>query len=381
MTQHTLIATAAMGIEAVVANEVRALGYEPQTENGRVLFKGDDMAIARANLWLRSADRVRIQVAQFKAKTFDELFERTKALDWARYIPLDGCFPVEGKSVKSTLFSISDCQRIVKKAIVEKLKIQHKHYGMFEETGALYRLEISLLKDVATITLDTTGRAGLHKRGYRVDQGEAPLKETLAAALVQLTNWRPDMPFVDLTCGSGTIAIEAALIGQNIAPGASRSFASEAWSWIDASVWKSAREQAENEARYDQELDITGYDIDGRMVRIAQDNAEEIGLHDVVVFKQMQARDWNPRAERGVMVCNPPYGERLSERKSVEYLYKQLGELHVKNEGWSFYILTSHEGFETPFGKPATKKRKLFNGFIRTDLYQYWGKRPKRTEE
>ncbi|MGL4522923.1 MAG: THUMP domain-containing class I SAM-dependent RNA methyltransferase [Bacilli bacterium] len=375
MTQHTIIATTAMGIESVVKNEVKKLGYEPTTENGKIIFKGDDTAIARANLWLRSADRIRIQIGQFRATTFDQLFESTKALDWARYIPLDGCFPVDGKSVKSKLFSISDCQRIVKKAVVEKLKIQYNHHSMFEETGALYRLEVSILNDIATITLDATGRAGLHKRGYRLEQGEAPLKETLAAALIQLANWRTDMPFHDVFCGSGTIPIEAALIAQNIAPGSYRSFASEEWSWMDKKIWEDVRTQAEDEARYDVPVEIIGTDIDARMIKIAKANAEEIGLHDVISFKQMQMKDWNPKSERGIIICNPPYGERLSEKTAVEQLYRSMGQVFEAQPGWSKYVLTSDEDFETFYGKDATKKRKLFNGFIRADYYQYWANR------
>ncbi|MGV3465827.1 MAG: THUMP domain-containing class I SAM-dependent RNA methyltransferase, partial [Heyndrickxia sp.] len=233
--QYTIIATAAMGLESIVAKEVKALGYDTKVENGKVIFQGDESAIARCNLWLRTADRIKIMVGEFKAYTFDELFEKTKALSWGNFLPVDAEFPVQGKSVKSKLFSVPDCQAIVKKAIVEKLKMHYKKSSWLEETGPLFKVEVSLLKDVATITMDTSG-TGLHKRGYRVDQGEAPLKETLAAALIQLTNWRPDKPFCDPFCGSGTIPIEAALIGQNIAPGFNREFISETWPWMNQSV-------------------------------------------------------------------------------------------------------------------------------------------------
>ncbi|MGG5253844.1 THUMP domain-containing class I SAM-dependent RNA methyltransferase [Neobacillus sp. SM06] len=377
MGKYQLIATAAMGLEALVAKEVRSLGYECEVENGRISFEGDEYAIARSNLWLRTADRVKIKVGEFKAYTFDELFEKTKALPWEKYLPEDAEFPVSGKSVKSKLFSVSDCQAIVKKAIVERMKKQYKRNSRFEENGALFRIEVALLKDVATITLDTSGQ-GLHKRGYRTDQGEAPLKETLAAALVQLTNWKPEFPFVDPFCGSGTIPIEAAMIGQNIAPGFNRDFVSETWGWIPGQVWDDVRNEAESLANYDQELDITGTDIDHRMVKMAQENAFEAGFGGIIQFKQMRVQDFTTAKQYGVIVGNPPYGERLGEKKAVEQMYQEMGQAFAKLDTWSIYMLTSNENFEQLYGKPATKKRKLFNGFIRTDYYQYWGKRPPR---
>ncbi len=374
----TLIATAAMGLEALVAQEVRDLGYECTVENGRVLFEGDETAIARANMWLRTADRVKILVGEFKAYTFDELFEKTKKLPWENYLDETAEFPVMGKSVKSKLFSVSDCQAIVKKAIVERMKKAYKKDGWLDENGPLYRIEVGLLKDRATLTIDTTGPQALHKRGYRTGQGEAPLKETLAAALVKLTNWTPDRPLVDPFCGSGTIAIEAALIGQNIAPGFNREFVSEEWPMIDSSVWDKVRDEAEEQANYDQPLDISGYDIDHKMVNIAKENALEAGLGDLIQFKQMQVKDFTTTKEYGVIIGNPPYGERLSDKPSVERMYKEMGEVLRQYETWSVYMMTSDENFEQFYGKPATKKRKLFNGFIRTDYYQYWGKRPPR---
>lgn len=380
MGQYQLIATAAMGLEALVAKEVRSLGYDCEVENGKVTYTGDEMAIARSNLWLRTADRIKIKVGEFKAYTFDELFEKTKALPWEKFLPEDAEFPVIGKSVKSKLFSVSDCQAIVKKAVVERLKIHYNRSTWFEENGALYRIEIALLKDTATITLDTSGQ-GLHKRGYRIDQGEAPLKETLAAALVMVTNWHADRPFLDPFCGSGTIPIEAAMIGQNIAPGFNREFASEAWKWMPRKVWETARVEAEDLAKYDTPLDISGTDIDHRMVKIANDNAFEAGFGDIIQFKQMQVRDISTRKEYGVIVGNPPYGERLGDKKAVEQMYKEMGQALTKLDTWSIYILTSNENFEQLYGKPATKKRKLFNGFIRTDLYQYWGRKPPRQTE
>lgn len=380
MGKYQLIATAAMGLEALVAKEVRALGYDCQVDNGKVTYTGDESAIVRSNLWLRTADRIKIKVGEFKAFTFDELFEKTKALPWEQFLPEDAEFPVQGKSVKSKLFSVSDCQAIVKKAIVERLKKQYKRNTWFEENGALFRIEVALLKDTATITIDASGQ-GLHKRGYRADQGEAPLKETLAAALVMLTNWRPDRPFMDPFCGSGTIPIEAAMIGQNIAPGFNREFVSESWNWISPKVWDDARIEAEDLANYDQPLDITGSDIDHRMVKIAQENAFEGGFGELIHFKQMQVKDISTMKEYGTIVGNPPYGERLGDKKAVEQMYKEMGQAFSKLDTWSIYILTSNEDFEQFYGKPATKKRKLFNGFIRTDLYQYWGKKPPRQNE
>src|SRR5699024_10703786 len=246
MTQQiTLIATSAMGLESIVANEVRNLGYNPQVENGKIMFEAPVSAIPRCNLWLRTADRLKLVVGKFKAETFDELFEATKALQWERFIPEDGAFPVSGKAHKSKLFSVSDCQAIVKKAIVDRLKLKHGIAGRLPENGALYKVEVALLKDVATLTIDTSG-TGLHKRGYRVAQGEAPFKETLAAALVLLTNWKPDVLLIDPFCGSGTIPIEAALIGQNIAPGFNREFVSEKWNFISSKLWEEALEEAED---------------------------------------------------------------------------------------------------------------------------------------
>ncbi|RFU64623.1 class I SAM-dependent RNA methyltransferase [Bacillus sp. V59.32b] len=375
MKQYNIIATAAMGLESIVAKEVRDLGYECEVENGKVMYKGDARAIARSNMWLRTADRVRVKVGEFKATSFDELFEKTKALDWEDYLSVDAEFPVSGKSVKSTLFSVSDCQAIVKKAIVNRLQHHYKRASWLEENGPLYKIEVALHKDIATLTLDTSG-AGLHKRGYRTGQGEAPLKETLAAALIMLTNWYPDKPFIDPFTGSGTIPIEAALIGQNIAPGFNREFLSEGWSWMSEQIWDEVRMEAEDLAKYDEPLDIAGYDIDHKMIEIAKANSIEAGLGDLINFKQMQIRDVTTQKQYGVIVGNPPYGERIGEKIAVEQMYREMGQALSKLDTWSIYIITSHPDFEKLYGKPATKKRKLFNGFIRTDYYQYWGKRP-----
>lgn len=260
--------------------------------------------------------------------------------------------------------------------MVDKLKKQYKKATEWlDETGSLYRIEVALHKDVATLTIDTSG-SGLHKRGFRVGQGDAPLKETMAAALVLLTNWNADRPFVDPFCGSGTIPIEAAMIGQNIAPGFNREFVSESWEWMGASLWDEARNEVEQLAKYDQPLDILGTDIDHRMIHIAKENALEAGFGDMIQFKQMQVKDFTTAKEYGVIVGNPPYGERLGERKEVEMMYRDMGIAFDSLDTWSIYMLTSYQQFEEAYGKKATKKRKLFNGFIRTDYYQYWGKRP-----
>ncbi|MFB5087347.1 class I SAM-dependent RNA methyltransferase [Psychrobacillus sp. PGGUH221] len=374
MTKFKLVATSAMGLESIVADEVKALGYETTTENGKIYFEGDERAIAKANIWLRVADRVKIVVAQFPAKTFDELFEKTKAIQWEKFLTVDAAFPVQGKSVKSTLFSVPDCQAIVKKAIVERLKLAYKRIGFLDESGATYKIEISILKDIATITIDTSG-VGLHKRGYRQEQGEAPLKETLAAALVKISKWNPDRPFVDPFCGSGTIPIEAAMIGQNIAPGFNRDFHSESWSWMSKTIWDDVRNEAEDLARYDQELQIIGSDIDHKMIQVAEQNSFESGFGDIITFKQMQASDFSTTVTDGVMIGNPPYGERIGEVEVIEKVISDLGYLMEKYPTWSVYMLSSMENFEQLYGKRATKKRKLFNGFIRTDYYQFWGKR------
>lgn len=374
-----LVATAASGLEALVGKELRDLGIDCQVENGRARFKGTMETIAKANLWLRTADRIKIVVGEFDAYSFDELFEKVKALPWEDYLPLDAEFPVAGKSIKSKLYSTPDCQAITKKAIVNRLReYYHRPASVpLAETGAMFKLEVALLKDHVMVTLDTTGPS-LFKRGYRLEKGGAPLKENMAAALVQLTNWRTDRPFVDPVCGSGTICIEAALIGHNIAPGFNREFACEEWDWFSADVFEKVRAEADEAADYDVELDIMGTDINGRMIEIAKANAEEIGLGDSIVFKQQALKDFKTEKEYGVILANPPYGERLGEEESVRRLYKEMGEVFRPLKTWSKYILTSDLAFEEFYGQKATKKRKLYNGALRTDLFQFWGTRPPR---
>ncbi|BAH46509.1 MULTISPECIES: class I SAM-dependent RNA methyltransferase [Brevibacillus] len=377
MQKVELIATATFGLESVVAEEVKALGYGPvQVENGKVTFTADISAIPRTNLWLRTADRVRLKIGEFKATTFDELFEKTKALPWADWITEDGTFPVEGKSVKSTLFSVPDCQAIVKKAVVESLKKTYNR-EWFDEQGPLYKIEVALLKDVATLTIDTSG-PGLHKRGYRELIGQAPLKETMAAAMIMLSRWKPDRVFMDPFCGSGTIPIEAALIGQNIAPGMNREFVSETWPIIPKTAWREARAETHDLARYDQKLEIIGTDMDDEILKIARYNATEAGVDDLIHFQRMDVRDVRTKRKYGYLICNPPYGERLGEWKQVAKMYGEMGKTFAAMDTWSFYVITSDEQFEEHFGRTASKKRKLYNGNIKVDYYQFFGPRPPR---
>ena len=369
-----LIATCAAGIESIVGNELKHLGYKVNVENGRVRFDGDVADIAKTNLWLRTADRIKIVVGEFTAKTFEELFQGVEGLNWEDFLPLDAEFPVAGKSQKSTLHNVPSVQAITKKAIVTKMSTVYHRRTKLPETGALYPIEVAINKDKVLITLDTTG-SSLFKRGYRVNKGGAPLKENMAAALVLLARWYPEMPFVDPVCGSGTIPIEAALIGCNIAPGLKRNFALENWDWVDKDIVKQAREQAQAAIKKDVDLDISGYDIDGSMIEIAKENAVQAGVQDIVNFKQMAVKDFKTDKINGVIVANPPYGERLSDKEHVHQLYQQMGKLYQPLTSWSKYILTSDLQFEQFYGTKATKRRKLYNGSLRTDFFQYWGKK------
>ncbi|KRM07476.1 THUMP domain-containing class I SAM-dependent RNA methyltransferase [Lentilactobacillus farraginis] len=369
-----LIATCAAGIEALVGKELRDLGYETQVENGRVRFVGDEQDIIKTNLWLRTADRIKIVVDEFKAQTFDELFEKTASNQWDRLLPMDAEFPVEGRSRNSKLHSVPDVQAIVKKAIVNSLSTAYHRHTRLPETGAKFPLEIALNKDQAMLTLDTTGPS-LFKRGYRIEKGPAPLKENMAAALILLTSWYPDMPFIDPMCGSGTIPIEAALIGRNIAPGFNRDFLCENWPWINAEMVRRVRDEADSKADYDRQLDISASDINENMVEIAKKNAEEVGLLADIQFKQLAVADFKTDKVNGVIVANPPYGERMSEKKQVHELYRQMGRAFKPLTSWSKYFLTSDLEFENFYGQKATKRRKLYNGALRTDYFQYWGKK------
>jgi putative N6-adenine-specific DNA methylase len=370
-------ATAAFGIESIVADEVRALGFDQVTvENGRVEYDADVSGIVRSNLWLRSADRVYIKLAEFKADTFEALFQGVRRIDWATYIPQEGTFPVNAKSVKSTLFSLSDIQSISKKAIVEKLKETY-NTEWFKETGPRYSILISILKDQVLVLLDTSGD-GLHKRGYREKGNEAPLKETLAAALVQISRWKPFIPLIDPLCGSGTLLIEAAMIGRNQAPGLNRQFDAEHWNWMPVSVWDFERNSARNAIIEDASFKLEGYDLDPRSIRIARENAEKAGVENLIHFQVRDVAELSSKDKYGYILTNPPYGERLSDLREAEKLYGVMGDRFSQLDTWSWYVITAHEGFEASFGKKATKNRKLYNGRIKCYFYQYFGPRPPR---
>ncbi len=391
MSDLTLIATAAMGVEAVVTRELRALGYDAKGANGQVRFAAAAADIPRANLWLRSAERVKLLAGEFPATTFDDLFEGTKALPWEEWIPRGGSFPVIGRSSGSTLHSVPACQSIVKKAIVERLRSAHGYRDAVipeDESGPMYRVEVALHKDIAGLSLDTSGEA-LHRRGYRAEAGESPIKETLAATLLQLTFWRHDRPFADPFCGSGTIAIEAALLGRDIAPGLQRSFASQGWPWIGDDAWTRAYTEADDRAQRDRPLDILGSDIDPAMVQLALVNAERAGLDAKrggkrgdraggragIRFQQMDVRDLQPWDDFGVLVTNPPWGERMGEQDALRALWRELGGTWRSWETWSVFVINALEGFEAAYGAKAGRRRKLYNGRIPAQYYQYPSRR------
>ena len=380
--QFNLIATAAAGLEAVVGRELRNLNYDCQVENGRVRFVGDQAAIMETNLWLRSADRIKIVVGQFPARTFEELFQGVFGLDWENYLPLGCKFPIsKAKCVKSKLHNEPSVQAISKKAVVKKLQ---KHFSRpegvpLQEVGAEFKIEASILKDIATVLIDTTG-SSLFKRGYRVEKGGAPIKENMAAAILLLSNWYPDKPLIDPTCGSGTFCIEAAMLARNMAPGLKRSFAFEEWNWMDAALMEQKRKEAQEAIKSDFQLDISGFDIDGRMVEIAKKNAFAAGVENDITFKQMRLQDLHTDKVNGVIVSNPPYGERLLDDEAIVKLYREMGDTFAPLKTWSKFILTSDELFEQRYGSLADKKRKLYNGTLKVDLYQYFGQRVKRAQ-
>ena len=370
-----LIATATFGLEAVVRREIEALGYRIiKTEDGKVTYMGDERAIVRSNLWLRTADRVLLKMAEFSAVEVEELFQQTKGLPWEQLIPLDGRFTVTGTSVKSKLHSVPACQKIVKKAIVEKLK---EFYGVevFEETGAEYTVKASLLKDRVTLTVDTSG-TGLHKRGYRISDVAAPIKETLAAAMIQLSFWKKDRILVDPCCGSGTIPIEAAMIGRNIAPGLNRTFACEGWDFIPANLWKEERKAAFDNMNYEQPLDIYGYDINSKAVKAAQENAAEAGVDDCIQFCRADIRNLNSEGDNGIIITNPPYGKRIGEEDEISEIYEALKKFFKENRDWSLFMITTDKEVEKKvMGRKADRRRKLYNGRLETCYYQFHGER------
>lgn len=369
-----LIATCAAGIEGILGNEMKHLGYSANVENGRVRFQGDFNDVIKTNLWLRTADRIKIVLATFTAKTFDDLFESIKSIAWEDWLSLDAAFPVNAKSQKSQLHNVPSVQSISKKAIVERMNQIYHRRTKFPETGAVYPVEVVINKNKVMVLLDTTG-SSLFKRGYRLDKGGAPLKENMAAAIVLLSHWYPEYPFVDPTCGSGTIPIEAAMFARNIAPGLKRSFVFENWQQVDSKQVEVARKAARDQIKNGDNLDIAGYDIDGRMINIATVNAKAAGVLSNIKFKQLALKDFKTNKINGVIVANPPYGQRLSDKETVHQIYRQMGNVYRPLTTWSKYILTSDLNFEKYYGQKASKKRKLYNGSLRTDLYQFWGKK------
>lgn len=376
-----LIATATFGLEAVVKREIEALGYRIiRSEDAKITYMGDERAIARSNLWLRSADRVLLKMGEFKALEFEELFQQTKAVAWEDIIPADGKFTVTGTSVKSKLHSVPACQSIVKKAIVERLGSFYC-IDRFEETGAEYTVKVTILKDRVTLTIDTSG-TGLHKRGYRVCDVAAPIKETLAAAMVQLSFWKAGRLLVDPCCGSGTIPIEAAMIGRNIAPGLNRKFASQEWDIIPPEIWKEERKAAFEAIDYDADIRIEASDISGRAVEAAIENAAEAGVDDCVEFKKMDMARLTAEEEGGIIITNPPYGERIGEKKQIEAIYSAYNEFYRKNPTWSLFMVTTDKEVENKiFGRPADRRRKLYNGRLEVCYYQFHGQKPGRKQE
>lgn len=376
MDQVTLIATATFGLETAVKHEVAALGFDIiRVANGRVEFAAAPADIPRANLWLRCADRLLLKMGEFTAVTFDDLFEQTKALPWEALITRDGRFTVNAGAAKSTLLSDRSVQSIVKKAVVERLKAAYA-VDWFPETGAAFTIEVTIFKDVALLAVDTSGD-GLHKRGYRQEAGDAPLKETMAAALVQYSFWSRERRLLDPFCGAGTILIEAALMGRNIAPGLQRTFAAEAWPLIPAEAWREARETAVAAQTWDGELDLHGYDVDAASVEMAWRNAERAGVAGDVHFAQKDVRElWIDR-QYGVLISNPPYGQRMADFRDLNDVYRALHQMFRKKRGWSIYILTADKKFPDYFKRARPDRvRKMYNGRIEVNYYQYYGEKP-----
>lgn len=375
--EYTLVAPCFFGVEKMLAREIKNLGYEIiKTEDGRVTYKTDETGIAKSNLHLRCAERVHLKVAEFEARTFDELFEGTKRINWAKYIPFGAQFPIsKASSIKSKLYSTPDIQSIVKKAVVESLKKSYLEDGMIKEDKEKYPIYVFIHKDKVTLTIDTSGTA-LHKRGYRERANKAPIRETLAAAIMELVPWRPGRTLVDPMCGSGTLLIEAAMKGINMAPGLNREFISESWRTMDKKIWWDARREAYDAVNEDIDFKIYGYDIDEEALEIARENAEIAGVADYIEFNYGDATEFSSNEEYGFIVTNPPYGERLEDTDTVKMLYKQLGYTFRKLKNWSYYLITSYEDFESEFGEEASKRRKLYNGMLKSNLYQYIGPRP-----
>lgn len=377
MEKYELIVPCHFGLESVLKREIIDLGYDiSKVEDGKVFFEGDAEAICRANIWLRTAERVLLKTGEFQAVTFDELFEEIRKIPWEKYIPSDGKFWVtKANSINSKLFSSSDIQSIAKKAIVERLKSVY-HVEWFQENGNEYPIRVSILKDKVTICLDTTGNS-LHKRGYRPAAGKAPISETLAAALILLTPWRKDRILVDPFCGSGTFVIEAAMIAANIAPGVKRHFTAEKWTnIIPQKEWKEIRDEAVESENLDIAVDIQGYDIDGDIIKVARENARMAGVEDLIHLQQRPVDKLRHPKKYGFIITNPPYGERLEDKKDLPEIYGAFGRQFKELDSWSAYIITSYEDTEKYMGRKADKNRKIYNGMLKTYFYQFMGQKP-----
>lgn len=380
--KYTLISPCFFGLEKMLANEIKNLGFEiEKTEDGRITYRTDEYGIARANMWLRCAERVNLKVAEFKASSFEELYDNVRRIDWSIYIPYGAKFPVaKASSIKSKLFSTPDIQSIVKKAIVDSLKEKYMESGMLKEDKEKYPIYVFIHKDKVVVSIDTSG-ISLYKRGYKEHSVKAPIRETIAAGLVHLTPWKLGRLLVDPMCGSGTILIEAAMIGVNMAPGINREFISEKWRTIDKKIWWDIRREAFDLLNDKEDFIIYGYDIDPQAVEIARENAEIAGVGSYIKFEVGDARDFHSDEEYGIIITNPPYGERLEDEESIKILYKELGYTFRKLKNWSYFLITSYENFEYEFGQDAPRKRKLYNGMLKTNYYQYLGPRPPRIDK
>ena len=379
---YELIAPCHFGLESVLKKEIYDIGYEPsRVEDGKVTFVGDAEAIARGNINLRTTERLLVKAGEFTALTWDELYEKTRAIEWERFIPQDGHFWVtKANSIKSKLFSPSDIQSIMKKAIVDRLRSVY-HVQWFEESGSSYPLRVTINKDVVTVGIDTSGES-LHKRGYRTMTAKAPISETLAAALIMLTPWHADRVLVDPFCGSGTFPIEAAMMAANIAPGMNREFLAQTWDNLtDKSVWYDAFDEARDMVDMSVDTDIQGYDIDGEVVAAARINARQAGVESLLHLQQRDVAKLSHPKKYGFIICNPPYGERLSDRQELPELYSTLGRRYAALDAWSMYVITSYEDAEQYIGRRADKNRKIYNGMIKTYFYQFMGPKPPRRSE
>lgn len=379
--KYTLVSPCFFGMEKMLATEIKNLGFEiEKTEDGRITYKTDEYGIARANMWLRCAERANLKIAEFTARSFEELYDQTRSIDWSRFIPYGAEFPVaKASSIKSKLYSTPDIQSIVKKAVVDSLKEKYMERGMLKEDKEKYPIYVFIHKDRVLLSIDTSG-VSLYKRGYKELANKAPIRETLAAGLVRLTPWRPGRILVDPMCGSGTILIEAAMIGMNMAPGMNREFISEKWRTIDKKIWWDVRRDAFDQLNDNEDFKIYGYDIDPESIKIAKHNAEIAGVDQYIDFAVADVKDFKSDKEYGMIITNPPYGERLEDEEAVKILYKEMGYAFRGLKNWSYFVITSYDKFEYEFGQDAPRKRKLYNGMLRTYYYQYLGPRPPKKE-